>query len=186
LPLPRQAVDRALGLQISGREGIGALLTQFLVRISADTQHYQPADGPRLGTVLVDLVASLLAHTLDTESSLTPESRTRALTLRVKAFIQQNLHDPDLTPSRIAAAHHISRSYLHRIFKTESDTVAAYVRGRRLEGARHDLTDPGLASTPIHVVATRWGFPQAADFSRAFHTAYGLSPSEHRRRATQP
>jgi AraC-like DNA-binding protein len=44
---------------------------------------------------------------------------------------------------------------------------------------------PALADTPIHVVAARWGFPRAAEFTRAFRSAYGISPSEHRRGAGQ-
>jgi AraC-like DNA-binding protein len=186
LPLPRGKVDRAVGRHISGRRGTGALLAQFLSQLAADTGAYEASEGPRLGTVLVDLVAGLLAHVLDSEASQPPETRSHVLRLRIKAFIRQNLHDPDLTPGSIAASHHISPSYLHRLFKAEADTVASSIRRQRLEGALRDLADPALATTPIHVIGTRWGFPQAADFTRAFHTAYGIPPKEHRRRATRP
>lgn len=186
LPLPRHRVDEVIGRRISGREGVGALFAQFLTRLAADTAPYAPADGPRLGAVLVDLVATLLAHTLDAEAALTPETRTRELTLRVKSFIRQNLHDPELTPFHVAAAHHISRSYLHRLFQAESETVGSYIRRQRLEGARRDLADPALLGTPIHVIATRWGFPRAADFTRAFRTAYGMPPKDHRQWSVHP
>ncbi len=186
LPLPGNRVDQVIGRHMSGREGIGALLTQFVTRLAADTGHYQPADGPRLGTVLIDLVATMFAHTLDAESALPPETRTRTLTLRIKAFIRSNLHNPDLTPGHIAAVHHISRSYLYRLFQAEADTVASYIRRQRLEGARRDLIDPALRATPIHVIATRWGFLRAADFTRAFRTAYGTTPTAHRQQAPSP
>lgn len=106
--------------------------------------------------------------------------------LRVQEFIRQNLHDPGLTPPLIAAAHHISLSYLHRLFQqqTQGETVAAWIRSRRLEGTHRDLVDPMLRATPIHSIATRWGFPRASDFTRAFRTAYGVSPREHRFGAT--
>ncbi|MFB6439770.1 helix-turn-helix domain-containing protein [Streptomyces sp. NPDC056411] len=55
--------------------------------------------------------------------------------------------------------------------------VAVWIRGRRLAAACRDLVDPSLHSTPIHAIATRWGFPRAGDFSRAFRTAYGTSPT---------
>jgi AraC-like DNA-binding protein len=101
---------------------------------------------------------------------------------RIQAFIRQNLHDPELTPSVIAAAHHISLSYLYRILQQQlqGETVAAWIRTRRLEGARRDLADFSLRTTPIHVIAARWGFPRASDFTRAFRAAYGLSPKECR------
>ncbi|WP_329136141.1 helix-turn-helix domain-containing protein [Streptomyces sp. NBC_01476] len=186
LPLPQARMDQVIGRHVSGREGVGTLLTQFLTQIAADTRPYQPVDGPRLGTVLVDLVAAMLAQNLEIESALAPETRTRALTLRVQSYIRRHLHDTELTPTRIATVHHISRSYLHRLFQAEDESVAAYIRRHRLEGAHRDLADPGLAGTAVHVIATRWGFPRAADFARAFRTAYGIPPTEHRRRSHQP
>ena len=46
------------------------------------------------------------------------------------------------------------------------------------------LKDAGLdivlAERPVAAVAARWGFVDAAHFSRAFKTTYGVSPSEYR------
>ncbi|WP_143673424.1 helix-turn-helix domain-containing protein, partial [Streptomyces griseiscabiei] len=50
-------------------------------------------------------------------------------------------------------------------------------------GARRDLADPGLSTTPIHTIAARWGLVRASDFTRAFRGAYGVSPTEYRERA---
>ncbi|MGP8299477.1 helix-turn-helix domain-containing protein [Streptomyces inhibens] len=184
LPLPRAMAGRTLPRRMSSRDGIGALLAQFLTQLSADTTPYQPSDGPRLGTVLTDLVAALFAHALETGNTLPTETHRRTLVLRIKRFIQEHLHDPRLTPADIAAAHHISTSYLHRLFQDEEATVAAWIRLQRLDAARRDLTDPALGSTPIHAIAARWGFPRAADFSRAFRTAYGTPPKDYRCQAT--
>ncbi|WP_200303320.1 helix-turn-helix domain-containing protein [Streptomyces adelaidensis] len=180
--LPARKADGVIGSRLSGREGVGALLAQFLVQLAADTGPYRPADAPRLGTVVADLVTALFAQTMDAEPRLTPEARGRTLVLKVKAFILRNLADPELTPVSIAAAHHISRSYLHRLFQAEGLTVAAYVREQRLRNAYRDLTDPDpvLRATPIHAIGARWGFPRAAEFSRAFRTAYGVPPGELR------
>ncbi|MEV0714414.1 helix-turn-helix domain-containing protein [Asanoa sp. NPDC050611] len=183
LPLPPRAMDQAVGRCLSGSAGVGALLSRFLTDLVADTGPYTPADGPRLATVLVDLVAATLAHAVESADSRSPESRARVLTLRAKELIAQNLHDPELTPARIADRLHISRGYLHRLFQGEDETVAAYIRRERLAGAHRDLADPAFATTPVHVVAARWGFPRPAEFSRAFRSAHGLPPSEHRRGA---
>ncbi|MFD0385553.1 helix-turn-helix domain-containing protein [Streptomyces stramineus] len=59
----------------------------------------------------------------------------------------------------MAAAHHISLSYLHRLFETEATTVAAWIRHQRLERARHDLGDTTQRHIPVHAIAARWGFP---------------------------
>jgi AraC-like DNA-binding protein len=183
LALPLGRAELAIGQRMSGRDGVGALLAQFLVRLTADTGCYDAGDAPRLGTVVTDLVTVLFAHRTDGAAFLPPETRTRTLTLRVKAFIRRNLQDPGLTPRLIADAHHISCSYLHRLFQSEADTVAGYIRRQRLEGARRDLGDPALRDTPIYVIAARWGFPRAADFTRAFRGAYQVSPRDHRHHA---
>lgn len=80
----------------------------------------------------------------------------------------------------MAAAHHISVSYLHRLFQERGISVAASIRRRRLQHACADLADPRMATAPIHTIASRWGFTDAAHFSRIFRTEYDMSPREYR------
>ncbi|MEU6719577.1 helix-turn-helix domain-containing protein [Nonomuraea sp. NPDC046802] len=95
------------------------------------------------------------------------------------------MHDGELNPRSIAAAHHISVSYLHRLFQEQGFTVAAWMRDQRLGRTGRDLADPALADVPIHEIAGRWGFGRAADFSRAFRAFYGISPREFRLEAVE-
>ncbi|RGD58946.1 helix-turn-helix domain-containing protein [Kitasatospora xanthocidica] len=180
LPLSPDRIGALTARRMPGGTGVGALLVQLLAGIAADPGAYRAGDAPRLGTVALDLVSALLAHHLDAEDAVPPESRRRALVQRIRAFIRSHLHEPDLDPGAVAAAHHISVSYLHRLFEGEEETVAAWIRHQRLERARRDLADPALAATPVHVIAARCGFPRAADFSRAFRGAYGLPPRDFR------
>ncbi|MEU2225569.1 AraC family transcriptional regulator [Streptomyces sp. NPDC018347] len=186
LPVPERLRDRLPGLRLSVEEGFGALLAQLLTQLGNGTGCYRPADGPRLGNVVVDLLSALLANALGAQDSLPSETHRQTLVLRIRAFVRQHLHDPRLTPRTIAAAHHISPGYLHRLFADEEETVAAWIRAQRLERARRDLAEPGLRTVPIHAIAARWGFPRAADFTRAFRTAYGMPPSDYRNRAMPP
>ncbi|MFD0141469.1 helix-turn-helix domain-containing protein [Streptomyces sp. NPDC127129] len=185
LPLPPQRIREMSGRGFSAREGTGALLADFLVGLGRQADVLRPCDAPRLGTTVLDLVSACLSHALDDQSALPAETRRRALAERIRAFVRQHLHDPELKPATIAAAHHISLSHLHRVFTEQSggETLAVWIRARRLEQAHRDLADPALRSTPIHTVAVRWGFPRAGDFTRAFRCAYGLSPREHRQRS---
>ncbi|MFD3838716.1 AraC family transcriptional regulator [Streptomyces sp. NPDC058642] len=182
LPLSPDQVRGLLSRRLSGREGSGALLTDFLIGLDRQSKVLQPSDTPRLSRILIDLVSVWFAQPLEAEAALPPETRQHALTVQIRAFIQQNLHDPGLTPPVIAAAHHISLSYLHRLFQqqTRGETVAAWIRHQRLERARRDLADPTQGATPIHTIAARWGLPRASDFTRAFRAAYGVPPSEYR------
>ncbi|MEU9165445.1 helix-turn-helix domain-containing protein [Streptomyces sp. NPDC048424] len=186
LPLPPVRMERLAGRRLSGGEGIGPLLTDFLVRLVRDARHYRPADTARLGGVLLDLLTALLAHELDTAACAAPESYRRALMLRVQGFVERHLGDARLSPQVVAAAHQISVSYLYKLFQEEGLTVAAWIRQRRLESCRRDLSDPRLDSHPVHVIAARWGFLSNAHFSRAFRAAYGMSPKEYRHAAALP
>lgn len=183
LPLPPRTAVRALGRPMSSRSGFGALLADALTRITTDTASFGPDDGPRLASVVVDLVAAMFAHALDADRALPPETRHRALTLRAHAFIRQHLHEPDLTPAAVAAGLHISTGYLHRLFQAEGVTVSAWIRDQRLRRAKQDLADPSI---PVQDVAARWGFSRHTVFTRAFRAAFGLSPSEYRERLATP
>ncbi|HTZ22607.1 MAG TPA: helix-turn-helix domain-containing protein, partial [Streptosporangiaceae bacterium] len=98
----------------------------------------------------------------------------------VQAFIHRHLGDPGLSPAMIAAAHHMSVRSLHQLFHDEGLTVASWIRGRRLECCRRDLSDPALASRPVAAIAARWGFSSPGDFSRTFRAVHGLPPAEYR------
>ncbi|MFE4446515.1 helix-turn-helix domain-containing protein [Streptomyces sp. NPDC056820] len=181
LPLPANKVERLTGMRLCGREGVGALLTAYLTQLSAGAASYTTADGPRLATLTVDVLTAFLAHHLDTGALVPPHTYRGALLLKVRAFIQQNLADPELSPATIAAAHNISLRSLHRLFGQDGATVAGWIRLRRLERCRRDLTDPLLRSRPVRAIAARWGFTDPAHFSRTFRAAYGTSPQEYRR-----
>ncbi|MFI8928734.1 AraC family transcriptional regulator [Streptomyces sp. NPDC053474] len=185
LPLPPHRVRELLGRGLSGREGMGAVLADFLTGLVRQAPSLRPSDAPRLGTVVLDLVSVWLAQLLDAEAGLPEDACQQALAERIRAFIRENLHDPELTPGVIADAHRVSLSYLHRVFTRQSDgeTVAAWIRARRLELAHRDLADPLLLTTPIREIAARWGMPRASAFTRAFRAAYGVSPREHRHRS---
>ncbi|MFC7327445.1 helix-turn-helix domain-containing protein [Marinactinospora rubrisoli] len=183
LTLPPHRVDQVLGRPLPAGTGVGALLTSFATGLAADAPSLRATDGPRLGTVLLDLISALFANALDTELPAPPDQHRHALILRIRAFIRSRLHDPHLNPRTIAAAHHVSTSYLHRLFQEQDTSVAAWIRDQRLEHARRDLADPALADVPIQRIAARWGFAHAAAFSRAFRAAYGTPPRDFRERA---
>ncbi|MFJ3629139.1 helix-turn-helix domain-containing protein [Streptomyces albidoflavus] len=181
LDLPAGRLDGLLATALDGRAGVGGLLTQFLAGTAAVSAAYSTGDLARLGTVALDLLRAVLAHHLDAEDAVPEDSHRRALLLRIEAFVQRNLHEPQLSPAAIAAAHHISLSHLHRLFAGRDTTVAAWVRRQRLQRARRDLADPALGAVPVHHIAARWGFRDHSTFTRAFRGAYGMAPREYRR-----
>lgn len=182
LPLPSGAADRLCGARLSGRTGVGALLSTFADRAARDVDLYRPADMIRVSATLLDLIAAKLAHELEATDALPAESGRRVLFQQVQTFIEERLGDPGLTPAAVAEAHHISSRTLHRLFEPHGSTVAEWICMRRLDRCRRDLTDPAMRDRPIHAIAGRWGLSSAAHFSRIFRTAYGLSPRDYRNR----
>lgn len=181
LPFLPGRIDRAVGLRVPREDGVGALVSAFLAHLVPRSGDLSPADGPRLGAVARELTGTLLARIADTGAPDGGRPGRHVLALRVKEFIAANLGDPDLTPAVVAAAHHISASYLHQVFRCQDTTVARWIRHQRLEHARRDLADPARAALTVQDVAARWGFRHPSDFTRAFRSAYGQAPSGYRR-----
>lgn len=142
--------------------------------------HYTPAEAARLSVAALDVLATRLAHELDADRWVPPETRRRVLLTHIHAFIQLHLGDPELSPAEIASAHHISLRLLHKLFQEQGETVAGWIRARRLAGCQRDLTDPAQANRPVAAIAARRGFRSAIHFSRVFRAAYGLPPHEYR------
>jgi AraC-like DNA-binding protein len=184
LPLPRDELARLTAVRIPGGAGAGALGSGLARQLVGRLHEHTPADGPRLGSALLDLFTVALAGRLDRRERVPADTRQRALLWRVHAYIERRLADRDLSPEVIAAAHHVSVRYLYKLFEAEGESVADWVRQRRLDRCRRDLRDPALRSRPVSAIAARWGFPSAAHFSRAFRAAHGVPPAEYRRLAS--
>jgi AraC-like DNA-binding protein len=150
------------------------------------------AEQMKISTAVLGLVVAAMADRLDLaldaapgrdlarESSSMSITRRRMLLRRIYEYIEQRLGDPGLSPGSIAAAHHISTRYLHKLFETEGCTVAAWIRRRRLDRCSRDLADPAQWNRPVNAIAVRWGFADDAHFNRLFRATYGVPPGRYR------
>jgi AraC-like DNA-binding protein len=180
LPLRRDDVARVAATRIRGDRGAGALASSVTRQLAGRLDDLGGEDGARLGTAVLDLMTAGLAARLDRTDQLPADSRQRTLLLRIRAFVEARLGDPDLSPGSIAAAHYISVRYLHKLFESEETTVAEWIRRRRLDRARRDLLDPARRHEPVGAIGARWGLTDAAQFSRLFRAAYGVPPARYR------
>jgi AraC-like DNA-binding protein len=98
--------------------------------------------------------------------------------VRVINYIEENLGDPKLTPTRIAAAFRITTRYLHHLFSEEDETVARYILRRRLEECARALTSPTQRKRTI----TRSWFQQRDAFRQGI--PFTLRPDAERLPAT--
>ncbi|MFI7498181.1 helix-turn-helix domain-containing protein [Streptomyces sp. NPDC049687] len=175
--LPEEKLRRVTGTAIAGTEGIGALLASFLTGLTASVIPCSPAVATRLAASVVDLFATLVDERTSAEGAYAVE-RPGHLVPRIRDHIDRHLADPGLSPVNIAAAHHISVRYLHRLFEEEGITVGRLIQRRRLEECARELTRRDTTAPAVSAVAQRWGFANPAHFSRVFRAAYGRSPRE--------
>lgn len=178
ITLPADMMGELTAVRISGSEGLGAVVAPYLVQLAANLDQLAGVTGARLVHSALDLVTTVFTRELGLDDATAHPHR--ALMQRIRAYIDRNLASADLDPTSIAAAHFISTRHLHGLFQEHGTTVSTWIRSRRLEQCRRDLIDPVLADRPVAAVAARWGFVDAAHFSRAFKAAFDLSPSEFR------
>ncbi len=179
LPVARDQLRRLTGVRLPGGDGTAALASAFARELPRHLDDAGP-ERARLGTATLDLLTVALAGRLDRVRETPFETRQRALLASVRAFIEERLGDPSLSPGMIAAAHHVSLRYLHKLFEDEQTTVAAWIRTRRLERCRRDMLDPARHAEPVSSIAMRWGLTNAAHFSRLFRAQYGAPPAAYR------
>ncbi|MGJ0390560.1 helix-turn-helix domain-containing protein [Microbacterium sp. CGR1] len=178
ISLPADMVGQLTAVRISGQGGLGAMVVPYLTQLAGNLDQLAGTTGARLAHSALDLVTTVFTRELGLdEVSADPH---RALVQRIRSYIDRNLASTDLGPASIASAHFISTRHLHGLFQEQGVTVSTWIRTRRLEQCRRDLLDPMLADRPVAAIAARWGFVDAAHFSRAFKTAFGISPSEYR------
>lgn len=184
VPVPEQALRRLVATRLPSATGVGALLGQLLSGLVSQGPELDTGQIPRLTSAVLDLTTAFLAGLCQADGPQTGAARKAAQLHRIKSFIRSRLGDPGLTPAAVAAAHHMSPRALHYLFREDEDgrTVGEFIREQRLERCRADLADPRLAGWSVAAIGARAGFSDAATFSRAFKTRYGMPPGEFRRR----
>jgi AraC-like DNA-binding protein len=181
LSLPPEYVGQLSAVRLAAGQGLTGIVGPFIAQLAENLEALSGPSGSRLAANALDLVSTMLHSELDmARDTMKPQV---LLATSVREFIEANLADPQLSPASIAAAHFISTRHLHNIFHETGTTVASWIRSQRLERIRRDLRDPMLAGTSVGAVAARWGFLDAAHFSRSFRDAFGISPTDWRRGA---
>jgi AraC-like DNA-binding protein len=176
------SIDDLCGLAVDGNQGLGAVLLSHLRQVHKTIHTIAPVDRPAIMRATLELTGA--AFRPNGQKAKGTAFR-QAVLRRVQEYILQNLRNPELSPSSIAAAFKFSPRYLHRMFEEYDYSVSDWIRHRRLLAARSDLSATTDHSLSITQIAMRYGFSDGAHFSRSFKQAFGLSPRDYRKSLTE-
>lgn len=152
------------------------LLVRYMNALVAEPQ-LDLAAGTAAATAALELLRAAVEPNLPT-SRATSRSAMRA---EIGRYVRTHLQDPGLGPATIARAYAVSVRTLHSLFEDADMSVAGLVRRERLARCMEDLQQPNGGS--VTDIAFRWGFCDAAHFSRVFKREFDATPSEVRQSA---
>ncbi|MFB8029317.1 MULTISPECIES: helix-turn-helix domain-containing protein [unclassified Streptomyces] len=179
----RDADLRAVtGTVVGTAEGFGCALSALLATLVAAGEPRSSAVGDLSAESVVNLFRALVAECGRRSGDSPADSGTgrEHLLARIRSHIDVHLADPGLSPGAVARAHHISVRYLHRLFEAEGITVARFIKQRRLDQCARELARRSPSPPTVSSIAGRWGFVNAAHFSRTFRAVHGHSPVQWR------
>jgi AraC-like DNA-binding protein len=155
-----------------------SVVTDHILRLSADADALSadPAAVP-LGVSTILMIRALITSAAGDERRAR-DSNAEALLPCILAYARQHLRERNLTPGRIAQAHHISLRHLYTICSGANIRIAEWILEQRLDGAKREIENPPGQARTIGATALRWGFVDTTHFGRRFRAAYGMSPSE--------
>jgi AraC-like DNA-binding protein len=172
---PRLAELRALP-PLNG-SGPARLLVRYMHALALEQPRLEAAAGVAAANAALELLRATVEPAVPTSRAATRE----AMRAEIRRYVRNHLQDPGVGPASIARAYAMSVRALHALFEDVDESVAGLVRTERLARCLEDLQRANGGS--VTDIAFRWGFCDAAHFSRVFKRAFGVTPSDVRHQA---
>lgn len=173
-------VDAACTRAESAAAGAGAVLRDLLQSSWRQRDALEEQDSRVLAGSFAGLIDCVFARRAPQAAET---ARLHALRSRIEAVIEAELCNPQLGPALIAERLGLSGSYLFAIAQKLNLSLRQSIINRRLEVCRDVLADGAWSRRTITEIALRWGFEDAAHFSRRFTRKFGMNPKDFRKRS---
>lgn len=184
LEIPRQAFgsrfpdgQAPLAATMSTGRGLGRIAVEFCSTLASQGAALEAETRARLGEELMDILA-LAFDSAHRDEPMSERVVRKARLRSVKAWIEDHLCDPALSPELIAKSNGISLRYLHALFRLEGQSVSNWVWNRRIELGHDMLLRSDHNARSLTEVAYRVGFSSSSHFSTMFRRRFGIRPSD--------
>ncbi len=154
------------------RDGPARLLVRYMNALALELPQLETGARIAAANAALELLRAAVEPRLPTNRA----AERTALRADIRRYVRTHLQDAALGPASIALAYAMSVRALHALFEDTDASVATLVRTERLARCREDLQRPNGGS--VTEIAFRWGFCDAAHFSRVFKREFGVTPSE--------
>jgi AraC-like DNA-binding protein len=179
---PRLLNPRSLDLgYLPGAEGVNRVFSNMLISVSENIDHMdsmllQPIEIALAEFVVASLAPKTLVERFGSMGKVVHYQR-------ICQAIDKQLGDPDLTLQKVADEQNVSARYVQKLFEAAGTSFGQYMKLRRLERCRCELRNPRHHQLSISDICFRWGFNDAAHFSRSFRSEFGMTPRACRQQA---
>ena len=183
LPRPSDAekaalYERGIARRSNRRWGLSRVLHAMMNESFGEIRLLPRLSGRKLGAAITEMAWDALREQIEMPPVIGDRDE---LPMRVKAYIEANLANRELSVERIAHACSISVRGLHRLFAEDpAGSVSRYLWQRRLIRCAEVLRDPSQAHRSITDVCFSYGFSSSSHFSRLFKDWFGVSPGHYR------
>lgn len=168
------------GRRLPAREGLTPTALRMTCSLWKQLEQGLPAvHGESVAHQLMDLIAmsySLVFGGRQDGSSCDTDLYEQAIRL-----IEDEIRNPDLSPSMLATELGVSSSDLATAFSRRGDRLHSCISLRRLDHVARRLRSPVWRNSMISEIAYGMGFSSLPLFTRAYTRRYGMSPGEYRR-----
>lgn len=172
-------IDCCLGLSLPGDNSTTRIVVDLLSSLFDMALTLTPDVADRFADAIPHLMAIALSAR-EGSGDICPSSISLFHKERVKSFVRTQLANPELSCKLVSEELRLSQRYIYDIFADEPVTLMRWVRTERLARCHRELASPVLARRSVGEIAFSWGFVDLAHFSRAFSSAYGMSPRAFR------
>lgn len=174
-------IPSVTGMHFRPQDPFGSILSGFMFGLLQEWRSLSESDL----TLALLAARSLMVKAVQKkkgEQLVNPDAKRMASAMR---FIDQHLYDPELTPSKIATALHMSLRSLYLLFARSDLTIQGFIRDRRLEDCRQTIAAKHCDLNMKQLALSR-GFNDLSGFSRSFKRKYGISPMEFHKWVSTP